>query len=183
MQYYKIIDQGNVIGVGTMLLKWFASAERFFYCDSLNEAEAVQDVLTEQLYRDDWLHKPPDGATQPRPATVTLIDATEYDELYALLSDGEDIPVDPEPEPEPPPQPEPEPEPERPMSIQEMRDAIAELTSMTAKDDIAQGSYFVLHDEVFLATDPIVKGSAIRPGYNCEKKTLSELLGEEGERT
>lgn len=175
MQYYKIIDQGNVIGVGTMLLKWFASAGRFFYCDSLDEAEAVQDVLTEQLYRDDWLHKPPDGATQPRPATVTLIDAVEYDELYELLKDGEDVPVDPEPEPEPQPQPEPEPEPEKPMTVQEMREKIAELISMTAKDNYAKGAYFVMHDVIYQATRAIERGTEVRPGYNCAKKSLGDL--------
>ena len=67
------------------------------------------------------------------------------------------------------------------MTVQEMREKIADLTSMAARDNISQGSYFVLHDEVYQATDPIVKGSEIRPGRNCEKKALDDILSQEGE--
>ena len=75
----------------------------------------------------------------------------EYDELRALLGDGETVPV-PEPEPvipEPEPEPEPEPdqpEPERPMTVQEMRERImeqdrqiAELTDQLAATKILLG--------------------------------------------
>ena len=31
-EYFKIIDGGNVIGVGHMFLKWFARAGRYGYC-------------------------------------------------------------------------------------------------------------------------------------------------------
>lgn len=59
---------------------------------------------------------------------VADIDFQEYDELRALLDDGEDIPViEPEfPEPEPEPeQPEPDqPVEDKPMTVQEMREKI-----------------------------------------------------------
>lgn len=64
--------------------------------------------------------------------------------------------------------------------LDEMMRQIDVLTSMTAKDNIAAGSYFVLHDEVYLATDPIVKGTEIRPGRNCMKKTFDDFMSQEG---
>lgn len=174
MRFYKIIQNGAVIGAGMMFLKWNERHHCFFYC-SIDEAERVQDVITERFYHADWLHaSPADASTSPE-AEIVLIDASEYDEIIALLDGGEEIPV-PEPEPEPEPTPEPEPEPvERPMTVQEMREKIAELTGFTAKDNISKGSYFVLHDEVYLAVDPIVKGTEIRPGRNCVKKTLDDI--------
>jgi hypothetical protein len=39
----------------------------------------------------------------------------------------------------------------------------------------------VLHDEIYRATDPISRGSTIKPGYNCEKKSLNELVNMEGD--
>ena len=113
-------------------------------------------------------------------AEARIIDAEEYEDLIAVLPDGETVPEPPEPEPEPEPTPEPEPEPEHRMTVQEMRDKIQELTSMAAKEDIPKGSYFVLHDEVYLAVKSIEKGSEIRPFYNAEKKTLDDLIGQEG---
>ena len=38
-----------------------------------------------------------------------------------------------------------------------------------------QNTLLCLHDEVYLATDPILKGSEIRPGRNCLKKTLDDI--------
>ena len=59
----------------------------------------------------------------------------EYDELRALLDDGEEVPVPepvyPEPEPEPEPDPE-QPEVEKPMSVQEMREKIIEQEAQIA---------------------------------------------------
>lgn len=176
MRYYKIVQNGLVIGAGTMFLRWYPQQQRFMYCD-IEEAELAQDVITETLYHADWLRTVPEGAYDNAPeAQVMMIDATEYDEIIALLDGGEEIPVGPEPEPEPEPQPEPEPEPvERPMTVQEMREKIGELTSMTAKDNIPKGSYFVLHDEVYLAWYAIEKGAEIRPGRNCIKKSLDDI--------
>lgn len=73
----------------------------------------------------------------------------EYDELRALLDDGETVPVPepviPEPEPEPEPEPD-QPVEEKPMSVQEMRERImeqdrqiAELTDQLAATKILLG--------------------------------------------
>lgn len=106
-----------------------------------------------------------------------MIQQTEFNDIYEELMDGKPIPV-PDPEPEPEPAPEPEPEPDQRMTVQEMREKIAELTSMTAKENYSKGTYFVLHDVVYLATRPIVKGTEVKPGINCIKKSYADLKGE-----
>ena len=169
MKYYKIIQNEQVIGAGIRFLKWYTNKHQFFYCD-ISEAERVQDIITETLYQADWLKKSPSDALQSEEADVQLITATEYDEIVALLNGGEEIPVIPEPDPIP--EPVPEESDTHIMTIQEMREVIINLTSMSAKTDISQGEYFVLHDEIYQATDPIEKGSLINPGTNCRKTTL-----------
>ena len=182
IQYYKIIRNGLVVGAGTTFLKWSQRHRRYFYCE-LEEAQAVQDVVKEVLYTADWLRNSPSGATELTEAEVVLIDAVEYDEIVAELTDGEEIPVpDPDPDPEPPaPDPGPDHDPERPMTVQEMREAIAamqeSMTDMTAKENISKGSYFVLHDVVYRATSAIVRGKEIKQGRNCERATLTEAVG------
>lgn len=89
----------------------------------------VQGVFSGKNYHDDWLRDPPDGDDSFDIASIVTIDDEEYDELYELLDDGENVPV-PEPEPEPIPQPvpdEPDTEPDRPMTIAEMREKIQRL--------------------------------------------------------
>ena len=110
-------------------------------------------------------------------AEAAIIDPEEYEELIATLDGGETVPEPPEPEPEPEPQPEPEPEPapERPMTVAEMRAAIAELQSMKAKENYAKGAFFVLHDVIYQATRAIVKGTEVKPGVNCVQKSLGDL--------
>lgn len=126
MRYYKIIRDGFVIGAGCTFLRWYPSKRRFFYCD-IDDAERVQDALTEKLYHDDWLKDAPSGADAADEAEVVMINSVEYDEIIEELSGGGEIPV-PDPESEPTPGPEPEPAPnERPMTVQEMREKIAEM--------------------------------------------------------
>ena len=174
MSFYKIEKNGLVIGAGCVFLRWNGNKSRFFICD-VDDAERVQDFLTERLYHADWLKESPQAAGAAEEAVVEIISASEYDEIIALLIDGEEIPVpEPEPEPEPPPEPEPEPE-ERPMTVQEMREKITELTSMAAKENYAKGAFFVMHDKVYQATRAIEKGSEVKPGYNCAQKTLEDL--------
>ena len=176
MTYFKVIANGAAVDAGCMWLQWNARHQCLMACEP-NVAHWAQSYDEKTVYRFGWLNPVPDGAPVYPTVEAAIIDAQEYDDLIAALDDGETVPEPPEPEPEPePPEPEPDPEPERPMSVAEMRMKIAELTSMTAKDNIPQGSYFVLHDVIYRATYPIVKGTEIRPGYNCQKKNLDELI-------
>lgn len=123
MRYYKISQNGAVIGVGCSFLRWNSKRRKFFYCD-IDDAERVQDVITSQLYHADWLPAAPVDADSAEEANVSMITASEYDEFFAMLDGGETIPDDPAPEPGPGPEPEPDPD-EKPMTVQEMREKIA----------------------------------------------------------
>ena len=69
----------------------------------------------------------PDGAPAYETAKIVVIDETEYDEIRALLDDGEEVPVDPAPpEPEPVGPDDPVEPDERPMTVAEMREKITE---------------------------------------------------------
>ena len=128
MNYFKVIIDGNVVDVGTVFLKWNNGKHHMYLC-GLNEAQFVQGLDGNTAYRDDWL-KAYEGKPSPFiQAKVIIIDATEYDELRALLEDGEDIPEPPAPAPEPEPEPdeEPKPEPDNPMTIAEMRQHVADM--------------------------------------------------------
>ena len=127
MTYYKIIQNDQVIGVGFNFVKW---DKRFLYCD-IDEAQYVQDILTEKFYCTTWLREHDIAAPQVGKATVIVIDSTEYDELYEQLKEGDEVPFVPPISPEPEPEPTPEPVPvETPMTIQQMRDKIMEQGQM-----------------------------------------------------
>lgn len=130
MNYYKIILQNKVVGVGTLTLTWGENIHQLVVC-TFDEAQYVQDVFTEKLYHPTWMRTPPLEAPQVDIATVIIIGASEYDELYEQLKDNEQIPYVPTPPPEPEPEPEPEPTPiETPMTIQQMREKIIEQGEM-----------------------------------------------------
>ena len=106
--------------------------------------------------------------------TAAEIYGTEYEQIIQSLDPRDpedDDPVIPDPEPG-----------ETPMTRAELTEAVKSLlsrqTDMTAKSNIYKGEYFIMHDEVYVATSPIEKGREIKPGYNCKKTTLDELKGE-----
>ena len=175
MTYFKVIDNGAAVDAGSMWLQWNARHQCLMACEP-REAHYAQSYDGSTVYRFGWLNPLPQGAPIYPTAEAAIIDAQEYAELMEVLPEGETVPEPPEPEPEPEPEPpEPEPEPDRPMSIAEMRAVLADLTSMTAKANIAKGSIFVLHDTVYEATRGIEKGAEIKPGYNCVLKSLGDL--------
>lgn len=131
MDYYKVIIDDNVVDVGTIFLKWNTSMRHMFMC-SANEAQFVMGRDSNTCYRDDWMKMYEGNPSTYLPAKVVMINAREYDEIRALLEDGEDIhePPEPIPEPEPEPHEEPAPEPDAPMTISEMRQQITEMSAM-----------------------------------------------------
>lgn len=52
-----------------------------------------------------------------------------------------------------------------------------ERNGNTAKADISNGQYFILHDVCYQAVRAIPKGSEIKPNDNCVTKPLNELGG------
>ena len=174
MTYFKVIENGAAVDAGHLWLQWNARHNLLMACEP-REAHYAQSYDGQTVYRIGWLNPLPDGAPVYPVAEARIIDAEEYEDLIAVLPDGETVPEPPEPEPEPEPQPEPEPEPEHRMTVQEMREKILELTSMEAKENYAKGSIFVLHDVVYQATRGIEKGAEVKPGYNCIQKSLADL--------
>jgi len=120
--YFKVLKDDKVISVGDLFLKWSTKQHRYFICD-VEQGEAVMS-FDEHYYRDNWLRPIPEEAKYEE-ATIVVIEQQEYEDLLALLKDGEEIPV----VEEVPVEPEPEAatlEEEKPMSIAEMRAIILE---------------------------------------------------------
>ena len=176
MTYYKVIDNGQAVDAGWMWLRWNTKHKCLMVCEP-RDAHYVQNYTETAIYRFGWLNPLPDGAPMYQAAEGSIIDPDEYNDLIEFLDDGETVPEpdEPGPEPEPTPGPEPEPEPGHRMTVAEMREAILELTSMEAKENYSKGTYFVMHDVIYQATRPIVKGTEVKPGYNCAKKSLGDL--------
>ena len=88
-------------------------------------------LLLKKFYTTTWTRDPGLVIPQLSEAIVTIIDSTEYDELYEQLKEGDEVPFVPPAPPEPTPEPTPEPVPvETPMTIQQMRDKITEQGQM-----------------------------------------------------
>lgn len=177
MTYFKVIENGQAVDAGWMWLQWNARHQCLMSCEP-RDAHYAQSYDRETVFRIGWLNPLPEGAPTYPTVEAKIIDAEEYAELIEILPD-EPVPEPPEPEPdpEPTPEPEPEPDPERKMTVQEMRDAIAELISMTAKENIQRGSLFILHDKLYMAIDFIPRGAEVIPMRNCILKDINELNG------
>lgn len=182
MTYFKVLENGAAVDAGAMWLKWYPRHNCVVACEP-NEAHYAQSYDGSTIYRFGWLNPLPVGAPMYPAAEAKIIDAEEYAELIEILPD-EPVPEPPEPEPEPEPQPEPEPEPEpeRPMSIAEMRAAIARMQTelngadMTAHENITKDFYFSIGIRLFQALEPIVAGEQIEPGKNCKEISAAETL-------
>lgn len=136
MTYYKIIRDGVIFDAGMIWLRWQQKNRIMLLCEP-SEAQFVMGS-DETIYRVQWLNPAPAEAGQYEVIEAAIIDRQEYDDLRAVLDDGETVPVPepviPEPAPEPEPDPE-EPEQEKPMTVQEMREKItaqdAQITMLT----------------------------------------------------
>lgn len=181
MTYFKVVENHAAVDAGHLWLQWNAKHKCLMACET-REANYAQSYDGATVYRFGWLNPLPEGAPVYPVVEASIIDKQEYDDLIAVLPDGETVPEPPEPEPEPEPQPEPEPEPERPMSVQEMREAIAQMLAdlngedMTAHEHITKGTYFNVGIKLFQATEAIVTGEQIEPGRNCEEISAAETL-------
>ena len=123
MTFFKIIKNKKVISVGCVFLKWREDNHQFFICD-VDEGQFVLSYDEKYIYRDTWMKPAPKDATKYEEATVEIITQQEYEDLLAMLDEGETVeevvPVIPEQQEEiVPPQEE-----EKPMTIAEMREII-----------------------------------------------------------
>ena len=137
MTYCKMVRNDKIVDIGNLFMRWVSKNNTMAYCE-INRAEFIRSSLDEErIYRSNWLAKPSIGAPVCEEIQLVVISETEYDELYALLSDGEPVMEEPNLERE---SEEEEPEreesvsevTEKPMTVQEMRDKIAELEEAIA---------------------------------------------------
>lgn len=186
MNYYKIMDNTRVIGAGTSeSMRRFQAKHSILMICAEDEAQYMQ--YGDMLYHAEWMLRK-SASVDSMDAQIIVIEETEYDEIMDILGAGEEYIEEPvvEPAEEGPSEPETpgNNEPERPMTIQQMREKLAEIEekqkSMIAKENIPKGKFFILHDDIYLATSPIVKGTEIKPGYNCKKKSLDAISSREG---
>lgn len=141
MMYFKIIQDNHVIEVSTVSAKVDEKYHMLFVCD-IDHAQFIQSRDGNNLYHDSWLRPVKDVKRNYEEAEIATIDQNEYDELVALLDDGESVPIIEEivEEPQVIAQEEPATVEEKPMSISEMRGKIKELEELVAKLTSVLGS-------------------------------------------
>ena len=147
MTYYKIVRNGIVTDAGFVFLAWNEKHHRMMACD-IEEAQYIQSFNQENVYHAAWLKPAPPEAGIHETVEAVAINATEFDEIRALLDSGEPVPNEPEPPEEPEEQPqEPNPvEPERPMTVGEMRQLIIEQQE---RIDLLEGCLLEMSEIVY----------------------------------
>lgn len=88
MTFYKIIQNGTVIDVGSAFLKWSTDYHRMLICD-VNQGQFVCSIDGERKYRDQWMRPCASEATGYENAEVVVIEEGEFRELLKLLSEGD----------------------------------------------------------------------------------------------
>lgn len=123
MTYFKIIENKKVIDVGCVFLKWNSNRHKYYICD-IDEGQIVQGYVHGDFYTSEWMKPSPPDATKYPILEVDIIDETEFEDLLAILDEGETVEVAEEPVIIPQDEAQNAPEEEKPMSISEMRATI-----------------------------------------------------------
>ena len=126
--FYKLIRDGVIFDAGAMWLRWQTNNRIMLRCEP-SEAQFVMGT-DEAIYRVQWLNPAPAEAGQYEVIEAAIIDRQEYEDLRAVLDDGETVPIPdpvvPEPDTELLPDEEPGQEEDHPMTVQQMREKLAE---------------------------------------------------------
>lgn len=135
MTYYKIIVDGSVVDAAFTFLRWDERLNRLLGCDP-KDAHFIQSHDGNTVYRVGWLNPVPDAA-KVRYETVDaeIVDKQEYDDLRAVLDSGETVPEPDDEELQPDVSDdttEEEPDAEKPLTVQQMREKIAEQEASIA---------------------------------------------------
>lgn len=128
MTYYKMIRDNIIIGAGFIFLKWNEKHRCLFAC-SVDDAQLIQTHDQTAVYHADWLKPVPTAAGEYETVQAAVIDAVEFDEIIALLTDGETIENNTDEAENIVEQPDSEiqnDETEKPMTVAEMRQSIAD---------------------------------------------------------
>ena len=122
MTYFKVIQDDKVISVGCVFLKWNTKRHRLFICD-VDEGQFVETFDEKYIFKDIWMKPAPEEADPYPYAKVVIIDLLEYEDLLALLQEGETVTLETVPEVARPVV-QTEVQEEKPMSIAEMREIL-----------------------------------------------------------
>lgn len=135
MTYYKIIMDGSAVDAGFTFLRWDDRHSRLMGCDA-QDAHFIQSGDGHTVYRVGWLNPVPDAAKGLFDTVeAAIINQQEYDDLRAMLDSGETVPEPDGGESQPDAQPddsEEGPASEKPLSVQQMREKIAEQEATIA---------------------------------------------------
>lgn len=122
MNYFKIIQKKKVVNIGCTFLKW--ERDRLFVC-SEDDGQFIQSLDEKSVYRDSWMKEYLEEFTGFENAKVVRIDETEFNDLKAMLDDGEEV-SEQEVLIQEQPEETIEPQEDKPLSIAEMRRLITE---------------------------------------------------------
>ena len=123
MIYFKVIKDNKVIDAGCTFLKWSGRTKRLYACNP-DEGQFVQSYKEGSIYKASWMKPAPVEAGQYEEAEVSEISRVEYDEIIALLDDGETPEITPDVLPPVIHHDEPEDNAEKPLTVAEMRTLI-----------------------------------------------------------
>lgn len=137
MTYYKIIKDGQAVDAAFTFLRFDERLGRLIGCEA-RDAQYVQSMDGETVYRVGWLNPLQNGAPAYETCECVLINAQEYDDLKAVLEDGEtvqepteDAEAPEEGQGEVPEEGQPEDE-EKPLTVAQMREIISKQQEQIA---------------------------------------------------
>ena len=181
--YYKVISGGQIIDVcdGLNYVRWQERNGLFLNCP-----ESVADGIVSSDGTKVFLFEGKEPVGDCAFVRLGEITAEQYADIRQQLIDNGVIDDPDEQQPDDGGDDEDEEQDEQePVAKSKLAQRVealeAALGDMTAKDNVPQYGYFVLHDVIYRATIPITKGSTIRPGYNCRKISLTDLISMKGE--
>lgn len=90
MTFFKVIIDKKIVDVGNVFLKWDEKYNQMYSCDK-DEGQFVQGQKEHNIYRANWMRQYPSEATGFQPAEVVIINDSDYDDIYELLSSEQTI--------------------------------------------------------------------------------------------
>ena len=121
MNFFEVVDNGQIIDAGFVYLYWDERQKRLYGCD-VKKAEYLQSYNGQKIYHANWMKPLKSGSPACEEVHVIEIPYEKYDEIVATLDNGE-TPEEEEPAPY---KPVPSKDETKPMSISEMRETIEE---------------------------------------------------------
>ena len=141
MNYYKLINGENFVGVATTLdMRVFQHKHNILLACDESIGQYIQ--FNETLYHDNWMNPIDTDRIKYENVEVISIDKGEYDILYEAIEKGEEI----TPEPQKPDIEEQPIEPEKEITLEYMKESKTAEMSATCNKVITNGLDVILSD-------------------------------------